>query len=181
VNRLKKQLKNGLMLTVLFMIFSLTTGCFGGLDDAQEVSATHLNAFFAKSDNPTAEERFQKIVSTVSSNAEDSPVDDKDDAVEIIQKSMVFGITKPYYIADNPNKPQSDTRRTIIARFPKGSFADSDEIFGESNTDKDLFFSIELNKEGDDWKISDVDDEDEEDVPQTNIDWKEVDPTDYLG
>ncbi len=177
---MKKSLKFGLTFISLFAIFGLTAGCFGGLDNAQEISATHLNAFFAKTDTPSSEERFQKIVSTISSDAKNSPIDDKDDTVEIIQKSVVYGLTRSYYIADNPNQPQSETRRNIITRFPKGSFVDSDKIIGKSNKDKDIFFSIELTKEGDDWKIIDIDDEDAEDVPQTNIDWKEIEPTDYL-
>ncbi|MCH5583466.1 hypothetical protein MK805_00570 [Shimazuella sp. AN120528] len=171
---MKKRLHYGLVFISLFVIFSFTTGCFGGLDDAQEIAATYINALYAKSDSPTAEERYQKIVSTISTNADENPSEHRDDIIKIIQEAMIKGLNKPYYIADNLNDPQSDTRRSVIIRIPKDAIA-----VDEFNTDKDTYVNMILIKEGDDWKILDFKHLDD-DTPQGNIEWKEVSPTDYL-
>jgi uncharacterized UPF0160 family protein len=180
---MKKRLKFGLMLTLLFSVFLLTTGCFGGLDDAQKASATYINAFFAKSEKPTAEERYQKIVSVVSANYDNSPADPENtsEALNFIQKQMFNGISTPYFIADNPKQPQSDTRRVVIVRFPKGTF--TEDVFS-GGSDEDSYVNFVINKEGDEWKIIDMDDlnsEDREAMKREKIEWNEVEPTDYLN
>ncbi|WP_028777765.1 hypothetical protein [Shimazuella kribbensis] len=180
---MKKQYKYGLLLTLLISIFSLTTGCFGGLNDAQKTSATYFNTLFAKSEKPSAEERYQKLISVVSSTVEGGPAtpENKDEIMENILKMMVNGITKTYYIADNPKEPQSDTRRSVIVRFPKGTFNEANNALGgDSGQEEDAYITIILNKEGEEWKIIDIQDDDTESILQQKIDWLEVEPTDYL-
>jgi hypothetical protein len=175
VYALKKTHKYGLLLLSMFAIFSFTSGCFGGLDNAQKTAATYVNALYAKTDTPSAEERYQKLVSTISTSADANPSEHKDDIIKIIQEAMIKGLVKPYYIADNLNEPQSDTRRSVIVRIPKGSFT-----IDESNLDKDFYVGFILTKEGDDWKILDFKEIDEN-ISQEKIEWQDVEPTDYLG
>ena len=174
VYRLKKWQKPALVFISLFAIFSLTTGCFGGLDDAQETAATYVNTLYAKTDTPSAEKRYQKLVSTISANSDAKPSEHKDVFIETIQEAMTKGLSKTYYVADNLNEPQSDTRRSIIARFPKGAFTIDGSI-----SDKDSYVGFVLIKEGDDWKILDFKEIDEN-ISQGKIEWKEVKPTIFL-
>jgi hypothetical protein len=180
---MKGQFKYGLFLPLLLTVFILTTGCFGGLNDAQKTTATYFNVLFAKSEKPSAEERYQKLISVISSNIDEGPAqpENRDKVMENIYKMMVNGITKTYYIADDPKEPESDTRRSVIVRFPKGTFNDANNALGgDSGQDEDAYITITLNKEGEEWKIVDMEDDDKESILQQKIDWQEVEPTDYL-
>jgi hypothetical protein len=190
VDRLMKKLRYGLLSLSLFGIFSLTTGCslFGGLDDAQETSVTFLNSYFAKSTDPTAEERYQKMSSLVSNKFEDSflQAQYKKKLLKYIQKFMAKGVSKPYFIADNPNDPQTETRRSIIARFPKGTFTEANAVIGISGknngANSESYAILTLNKEADSWKIIDLENIDSKNakIQKDKMEWREVDPTDYL-
>lgn len=166
-------------------MFSITTGCFGGLDGAQETSVTFLNSYFAKSTEPTAEERYKKMSSLVSNKFEDSLLQPKYKAnlIKIIQKFRLKGVSKPYFIADNPADPQTETRRSIIIRFPKGTFAEANEVIGitgkNDKADAEEYAILTLNKEADSWKIIDLENLDKK-IQVNKIEWKEVEPTDYL-
>jgi hypothetical protein len=185
VDRLKKKYTYSLLFLFLILITSLTTGCLDELDDAQETSVTFLNSYFAKSADPTAEERYQKMSSLVSNQFEDSLLQPKYKAnlLKIIQKFMVKGVSKPYFIADNPKDPQTETRRSIIARFPKGTFTEANTVIGitgkNDKADAEEYAILTLNKEADTWKIIDLENVDKE-IDINKIEWKEVEPTDYL-
>ncbi|WP_028777764.1 hypothetical protein [Shimazuella kribbensis] len=174
------------LITFFVMAASSSAGCsfFGGLDDAQEASATYLNSFFSKSDKPSAEERYQQIVSVVSvSNQEFSAKPQyKADILKAIRKFMISGVSKPYYLADYPKEPHTDTRKSIIVRFPKGTFNEANKAFAEENeSDEEAYRMVVVNKEGENWKVVQVKEIDKKDVVQANIDWIEVSPTDYLN
>jgi hypothetical protein len=178
-----KWAKSGLIM-ISFVAASSITGCsiFGGLDDAQEASATYLNSFFAKSDKPSAEQRYQKIVTVVSaSNQEFSAKPQyKADILKAIQKFMISGVSRPYYLADYLKEPHTDTRKSIIIRFPKGTFAEANKAFAENEPDEEAYRMVVVNKEGEDWKVVQVKEIDRKDIILNNIDWIEVEPTDYL-
>jgi hypothetical protein len=186
VNRLNKWFKQAIMYLSLFAVFSFTVGCslFGGLDAPQKTTATFINAFFAKSKTPTAEVRYQKMASVVSTNYKDSPTkpEYKTVIIQLIGKFMQDGINKDYYVADHPTESQTDTRRSVVIRFPKDSFSGATSIFGvdSSSANKESYGSIILGKEGDNWKITDVKNTDEKTLQKAKIDWKKVSPTDYL-
>lgn len=172
---MKKWQKSALICIALLTIFSLTTGCFGGLDDAHETAATYVNSIYTKTNTPTAEKRYQKIVSTFSPNAEVNPSKHKEDIIKVIMESTAKGLTQLYYIADNPNEPQSDTRRSVVVRIPLGTFPMVD-----SNKNEDSYLGLIITKEGNDWKILDFKNVDAEKLSQGSIEWHEVEPTDYL-
>lgn len=183
---MRKKHTYSLLFLSLLVVSSLTTGCFGGLDDAQETSVTFLNSYFAKSTDSTAEERYQKMSSLVSNKFENSLLQPKYKAnlLKIIQKFMVKGVSKPYFIADNPNDPQTETRRSIIARFPKGTFIEANAVIGingkNDKADAEEYAILTLNKEADNWKIIDLENLDEK-IQINKTKWKEVEPTDYLN
>jgi hypothetical protein len=186
VYRLNKYYKHGLLYLSFFAIFSLVMGCslFGGLDDAQKTSATFVNSFFAKGEKPTAEVRYQKLVSTISANMKDSPAtaEAKPYAIQFISKFMKQGLYKNYFIADHPTEPQTDTRRTIVVKFPANSLGGDGNIFGDGTANnKESFGQLVLNKEGDNWKITEIKDADTQALQKADVDWKEVKPTDYLN
>lgn len=167
--------KPALVCIALLAIFSLTTGCFGGLDDAQETAATYINSIYAKTDTPTAEKRYQKIVSIFSPNAKVNPSKHKENITKVIMESTAKGLTQPYYIADNPNEPQSDTRRSVVVRIPLGTFP-----MVSSNKNKDNYLGLIITKEADNWKILDLKDVDKEKHLHGHMEWQEANPTNYL-
>lgn len=93
----------------------------------------------------------------------------------IIAGAMKEGITKPYYIADNPSKPQTDTRRYITVKFNQ---ADAPKLFG--GNDPYYYETMTLEKEGNEWKIVEADRETSSKMETVKIDWIEINPTDYL-
>jgi hypothetical protein len=175
VYRLKKWKKPALVLFSLFAIFGLTTGCFGGLDESQKTAATYVNSIYAKTNTPTAELRYQKIVSVFSPNAKQDPSKHKEDITKIINEATTKGLTQPYYIADHPSEVQSDTRRSVVVRIPLGTFP-----MANSNKNKDNYLGLIIAKEGSDWKIIDINDVDSDKLSQGDLEWKEVSPTDYM-
>ncbi|MCH5583467.1 hypothetical protein MK805_00575 [Shimazuella sp. AN120528] len=185
-----KKLRYGLLFLSLFVITSLPTGCslFSGLDDAQTTSVTFLNSYFAKSTDPSAEERYQTMSSLVSNKFENNLLQPeyKKNMLKFIQKFMTNGVSKPYFIADNPNDPQTETRRSIIARFPKGTFTEANAVIGingkYNKADSEAYAILTLNKESDSWKIIDLENIDivKEKIQKNKLEWIEVKPTDYL-
>lgn len=166
---MKKWIKNGLIYTFLFTLLNLTTGC--SVDDAQETAAAFYSSAFAKADQPSAEKRMKKIESIVSKEFSGSSVL----ISMIIAGAMKEGITKPYYIADNPSKPQTDTRRYITVKFNQ---ADAPKLFG--GNDPYYYETMTLEKEGNEWKIVEADRETSSKMETVKIDWIEINPTDYL-
>lgn len=123
--------------------------------------------------------------SLVSNKFEDSLLQPKYKAnlLKLIQKFMVKGVSKPYFIADNPSDPQTETRRSIIVRFPKGTFTEANTVIGingkNDKSDAEQYAILTLNKEADSWKIIDLENLDEK-IQVNKMEWKEVEPTDYL-
>lgn len=190
MDRLKKKPRYQQLFLTIFVISCLSVGCsvFNGLDDAQETSVTFLNAYFAKSTELTAEERYEKMSSLASKLFENSllQAEYKKDLLKFIQKFMENGVNKPYFIADNPNDPQTETRRSIIARFPKGTFTEANAVIGingkNSEANSESYAILTLNKEAENWKIIALESIRAEQVkiPINKMEWKEVKPTDYL-
>jgi hypothetical protein len=95
----------------------MLTGC--GLDDAQIIGVTSINNQYAKGSKPSAKERLAKIISIVPAGHKNLYNDNR--SVDITQAIMTLGLDKPYYIANAPNEPQSDTHHSLLIRFPKGT------------------------------------------------------------
>ena len=158
----------------------MLTGC--GLDDVQKAGVTYINNLYSKGNEPSAEERVEKVFSFYSKGIEEKwkregeeHEGNKDEIIKLIKMNMTSGIGKPYYIGDAPKEIQSETRRSLIIRLPKGTA--SSDLF--SNKNSDIYWIITLQKEGDDWKIINYVAADDTDVIG-EIDWLEVEPTDYL-
>lgn len=173
-------MKRWLLIGLLLTTGTTLTGC--GLDDAQETSATYINAFLSKADEPSAAERYEKLTSVVSASNNETPIGPsyKEVVIALIQEFMQNGVEQPYYISDAPKQLQSDTKRTIIIHFPKGTFKNTNKIFNEkSSIQEDTYAYVRLQKEGDDWKVISL-----KQVAATAADgtedWDKVDPTDYL-
>jgi hypothetical protein len=166
---MKIWLKNGLIYTFLLLLLSLTAGC--GVDDAQKTVATFYSSVFAKADKPTAEERMNKVESIVSKRFSGSSVL----IGMVIAGAKKEGITRPYYLADNPTKPQTDTRRYITVKFLQ---ADAPKLFNGSDTY--YYETMTVEKEGNEWKITGADRERSSKMETIEMNWIEIKPTDYL-
>jgi hypothetical protein len=173
-------LKRWLLIGLLLTTGTTLTGC--GLDDAQETSATYINAFLTKAKKPSAAERYEKLTTIVSANNNETPIEPayKEVVIALIQEFMQNGIEQSYFIGNAPNQPQTETKRTIVVHFPKGSFKNTNKIFNENiSVQEDTYAFIHLQKEGDDWKVSSLKQIKRASV-KGPIDWEKVDPTDYL-
>lgn len=101
---------------------------------------------------------------------------DKNEIIKMIRMNMTSGIDKPYYIGYPPNEIQSDTRRSLLIRFPLGTFASG--LY--SNKNSDTYIMLTFQREGSYWKIINYVGKEAPDAAG-EIDWIEVKPTDYLG
>ncbi|MXQ54997.1 hypothetical protein [Shimazuella alba] len=135
------------VLTGLLLLIGTTmiAGC--GLDDAQIAGVTFINNQYAKSDKTSAKERLAKIISVL--EAKDKNLYDENDIFEITQY-MTTGLDKHYYVANVPRKHKSDTQRSFLIRFPKGTATSLDYIvIWVSNKKEDSYLEINMKKEGD--------------------------------
>lgn len=161
---MKKWVLTGLLLLISIMI----TSC--GLDDAQVAGVTYINNLYTKSNKTSAKERLAKIISV--SEAKNKNLFDEND--------IFSGLDKPYYIANAPKDPKSDTQRSLLIRFPKGTVTGLEYInIWANNSKEDSYIEINMKKEGDNWKVKSWSFVDPNDLVG-KLDWIELDPTDYL-
>lgn len=166
---MKKRIQKGFIYGVLLLLMGITTAC--GTDDAQETVAVFYSSIFAKSDQVPAEKRIEQVQSLLSNKNSNSSMTF---IAMIIEKAMKEGLTNPFYVADTPSKPQTETRRYVTVRFNQ---ADAKEIFGSNS---DYYETVTLEKEGDKWKIIDTKRDNKDTIGTEKIDWIEINPIDYL-
>ena len=98
---------------VLFFSFALLliglSGCGFGSNDPQEVTVEFINAFFAQSKDgkPTAEERYEKLLSIVDDKENKVLPGTKVKIMDQLKKAEKEGMTGVYFIAENPAEPQN--------------------------------------------------------------------------
>ena len=173
-------MKKGIIFLFLFLIATVSSACTlsgNGLDDAQTVCATYFSMLYAKGEQFDIEKRKKKIESI-------STDDYKNKTggfgtffmANIMKESMTDGVTKTFYIGDDPLSTQTDTKRTLIVRIQKENirYMFTGEAIGS------YYEKTTLIKTGDSWKIDSSKKADEDIIKRQQIAWKEVKPSEYL-
>ncbi|WP_028777762.1 hypothetical protein [Shimazuella kribbensis] len=171
-----KWMKQGILILILFAIFSSVTGC-DRPDDAQKTAATFYSNLYAKSDKPSRLDRYHKLEEIISKTTPLTTYMDGMAFMVLIDKSIKNGLSKPYYLADDPTKPQTETKRHIVFRFKK---SDAPALFDQSTPDEYHSDTITLIKESDKWKVIGFAKTDKKITTDPKIEWTEINPTDYL-
>lgn len=167
-----------LLFSLLFLLTGLP-GCSFDSEGPEDVTIKFINALFVRSKDgkPTAEERFEAILSVFDESVTDELKEsldfheEKDEMLEFLEEVGKKGITGVYFIAENPDEPQTESYSNLWVKIPASSLPEADKRNGEESA----ILNIILQRRGEEWKVVDIHD-DTESLNEKKIDWIEVKP-----